>query len=103
MDDQLTFFTRDLVNFTIGTDSIPPIVSKVIINEGQLRFIIDDDMSGIKSYEAIVNGDWVLMNYDPKRKLIWSEKLNPDIPFKGQLKLKVADQVGNEMIFEQTI
>jgi len=103
VDDQLTFFTRDLVNFTIGTDSIPPIVSKVIINEGQLRFIIDDDMSGIKSYEAIVNGDWVLMNYDPKRKLIWSEKLNPDIPFKGQLKLKVADQVGNEMIFEQTI
>ncbi|MDA0193835.1 MAG: M23 family metallopeptidase [Bacteroidetes bacterium] len=101
--DQLAFLTRDLVNFTIDIDSIPPIVNTIAINEAQLRFIIDDEMSGIKSYEVTVNGDWVLMNYDSKKKLIWSEKLNPDIPFNGQLKLKVEDQVGNEIIYEQTI
>jgi hypothetical protein len=42
-------------------------------------------MSGIKDYELKVNGEWVLMNHDPKNNYLWSEKLEKSKPFVGNL------------------
>ena len=92
----ISFYTRDLVDFTLAVDSLAPTVKPIKVNSKEMSFIIDDDMSGIKSYEARVDGKWVLMNYERKRKLIWSEKLNENIPFVGELILTVEDQVGNQ-------
>ena len=93
--NRITFSTRELVNFTLATDTIPPTIKPVKINQDELRFIIDDEMSGIASYEAFVDDEWVLMNYERKSKLIWSEKLDQNIPFSGELRLQVKDNVGN--------
>ena len=37
-----------------------------------ISFKIDDKMSGINSYEANINNEWVLFEYDNKNKMIIS-------------------------------
>ncbi|MEQ9426675.1 MAG: M23 family metallopeptidase [Cyclobacteriaceae bacterium] len=101
--DQISFKTRDLVDYTIATDTIPPEIRAIRVNKDQIRLIIKDKMSGIGAYEATVNDEWVLMNYDPKRNLIWSEKLNENIPFTGKLVVTITDNVGNKNTFERTL
>ena len=101
--DEITFSTRDLVSYTILEDSIPPTIELKAATEDILRFRIDDKLSGIKSYRASLNGEYVLMKYEPKRKLIWSEKLNENIPFKGRFTLEVIDNCNNETIYTKTL
>jgi hypothetical protein len=43
------------------------------------------------------------MHYDPKKALIWSEKLNKGEPLKGTLTLTVTDNSGNETTFTRQI
>jgi hypothetical protein len=59
-----------------------------------MRFTIKDNLSGIKSFEAFVNGEWVLMRYEHKQAVIWSESMNGQ-SLKGTAILKVTDQAGN--------
>ncbi|NMM48108.1 M23 family metallopeptidase [Marinigracilibium pacificum] len=93
--DAFTFYTRYFGDFTIKEDNDPPAIKPITVNQNSLRFVIDDDMSGIDTYNLYINGEWVLMKYDYKKKVIESEKLNPNIPFKGKLLLKVTDNAGN--------
>ncbi|SNT38236.1 Peptidase family M23 [Ekhidna lutea] len=99
----ITFSTRDLVSYTILEDSIPPSIDLKLANEDQLKFRIDDDLSGIKSFKATINGEFVLMHYEPKRKLIWSQKLNENIPFKGMFMLEVIDNSNNGTIYTKEL
>jgi len=93
--DKISFYTRNFGQFTIVADSVPPKIYPVKTNQNQLMFKISDDLSGIDSYECRVNGEWVLMHYDYKRRLIWSEKINK-APFTGEVVLNVVDNSGNE-------
>jgi len=95
----ITFKTRDWGKYTLLVDSVPPTIKLLIKNQDRLSFRIKDELSGIAEYQAEVNGSWVLMNYDYKKDLIWSEKLDPNIPFQGKLILKVTDNLGNENIY----
>src|SRR5690606_19965965 len=92
----IKFNTRNFGAFTILEDVIPPTITPIRINKDELRFTIDDERSGIQSYECTIGGEWVLMQYDYKRNLIWSDKLKKDQPFGGDLLLKVKAQAGNE-------
>ena len=49
-------------------------------------------------FKALVNGEWVLLNYDFKKGYIWSEKLDENQPFEGELVLEVTDRAGNSTI-----
>ncbi|WP_436517270.1 M23 family metallopeptidase [Ekhidna sp. To15] len=102
-DNQITFSTRDLVNYTILEDTIPPSITLKMANSDMLKFRIDDELSGIKSFKASINGEFVLMHYEPKRKLLWSEKLNKNIPFRGRFMLEVIDNSNNETIYTKTL
>ncbi|MDZ7608531.1 MAG: hypothetical protein U5K79_23770 [Cyclobacteriaceae bacterium] len=62
-----------------------------------------DTLSGIKDFNLYVDGKWVLMWYDPKNNVIWTEKLDKKKPFKGNLELKVRDNVNNETIYSSVI
>ncbi|MGK7394088.1 MAG: M23 family metallopeptidase [Candidatus Cyclobacteriaceae bacterium M3_2C_046] len=99
----ITFSTRDLGKFTLLADTLAPTIRAGRIDSKVLTFNISDDLSGIKSFDAYVDGEWVLMNYDYKRNLLWSEKLDSDKPFQGQLVLQVIDNVGNQQTFKTTI
>ena len=72
-DDAITFSTRDLVTYTILHDSVPPRITPRVVNSSDLKFRINDTLSGIKSYRGELNGEFILMYYEPKRKLIWSK------------------------------
>jgi hypothetical protein len=100
---EISFKTTDLVTFTLAQDTIPPTISATIINKDQLYFKIDDEMSGIKEYRATIDGAFVLMNYETKKKQIWSEKLNANIPFQGEFVLMVSDNTGNKSFYTKTL
>ena len=57
-------------------------------------------MSDIGTWRATVNGQWVLMNYDYKRDLIWSERQDTTQLFDGDLRLEVQDGAGNTTVLE---
>jgi hypothetical protein len=101
--NQFVFSTRTFGKYTLLPDTIPPTIKVVQQNRDHFRCYIRDERSGIKDYELKVNDAWVLMNYDPKRNYIWSEKLDKTKPFSGKLELKVWDNVNNEKIYQTTI
>ena len=102
-NERFEFLTRTLGKYTLLPDTVPPKIRVIEQNKDQFRCYISDNMSGIRDYELKVNGEWVLMNYDPKNNYIWSEKLEKSKPFSGILELKVRDNVNNEKIYQTTI
>ncbi|UXP31345.1 M23 family metallopeptidase [Reichenbachiella agarivorans] len=94
----INFKTRDLVRYTIATDNVPPRILELKTVPQRVQFKIDDDMSGIGEIRAELNGRWLLMNYDYKRKLIWSDEKSV---IAGQFVLRVKDSAGNETVFER--
>jgi len=84
-------------------DTIPPSVNLVEHSKDRIRAYISDDRSGISSFRAMVNGKWVLMNYEYKSRYIWSEKLREDELFEGELALEVTDRAGNNTILRVEI
>jgi len=97
-DNKVTFYTRNFGQYTIAADTIPPKIIPFKTNSYDLMFTIWDELSGIDNFECTVNGNWVLMHYDHKRNLIWSEKLNNE-KFKGEVKLKLTDNADNTSEF----
>ncbi|MBR9998496.1 MAG: M23 family metallopeptidase [Cyclobacteriaceae bacterium] len=93
--DRISILTRNLGHFVVLKDTLPPQIRPVQVNRKKVSFTIRDELSGIKKYEARINGSWLLMHYDPKQNLIWSEMLEPNIPIEGELLLQVEDNVGN--------
>jgi hypothetical protein len=100
---KVTFSTREFGEFVILPDSTPPGILKIACTSTYARFKITDNLSGIFSFEATINGDWVLMNYDHKTGILYSERLDKKKPFKGDFQLKVTDYAGNEKIYKQKI
>ncbi len=98
-DNDIEFRTRNFGEFTLLSDSIPPTIKVIKASNTECRFQIKDDLSGLKSFRATIGGQWLLMNYDHKKNLIWSEKSDNTIPFKGDFELVVVDNAGNETIF----
>ena len=96
--------------YFLAKDSIPPKIKPINFKKNQwlskskfLKVKIEDDLSGIKSYEGEINGKWILFEYEPKNKNL-TYNFN-DLKFKSgkqDLKLKVTDNVGNESIFQTT-
>ncbi len=101
--DTFVFTTREFGKFTLLPDNRPPTVSAVTLSSDKLRFRIDDDLSGIDSFNCFVNGKWVLMYYDYKQKLLWSEKKSESDKFTGEIKLVVTDNVNNVKEFTTKI
>lgn len=91
----IRFKTRNFGTFVLDEDKNPPSVTPIRVNANELRFTIKDDKSGIKDFEAWVDGKWILMRYEHKQQVIWSEK-EDNKPFKGEVILKVRDMAGNE-------
>lgn len=95
--NKITFRTRELGRFQLMTDVTPPQARFVSVTPAGISARIADDLSGIRSFRAMVDGEWVLMQYDYKRALLWSDKLNPAEPFAdgAEVMLEVTDNVGN--------
>ncbi len=98
----IRFKTRNFGTFVLATDDVKPTITPVRINSSGLRFTIRDNSSGIKNFEANVNGKWLLMRYEHKQAVIWSETEDGQ-PLKGPVILKVTDQAGNVAEWKSTL
>jgi murein DD-endopeptidase MepM/ murein hydrolase activator NlpD len=99
----LYFTSKYLGRFQIQADSIPPVIKPAVCNSSQARFDVYDQLSGIASIEASINGDWVLMVYDKKRHLLYSEPWPSQLPMRGDFVLKVRDKSGNTRVYSKKI
>ncbi|WP_209329156.1 M23 family metallopeptidase [Lunatimonas salinarum] len=100
--DKMRFTTRSLGTFVLATDSVPPLIQPMRVSASEIRFTIRDGMSGIRDFEAYVDGEWVLMRYEHKQSMIWSEKKSNE-PFNGEVLVKVRDMANNEAIYRGKI
>ncbi|MFT3793955.1 M23 family metallopeptidase [Flavobacterium sp.] len=107
-DGIFTTWTKNLGGFTLAQDVTPPriaiakpIEGKWITKQDKIDLTISDEMSGIKSYNGYLNGQWVLFEYEHKAKRIRhifdNALLNEG---ENHLKVVVTDNVGNSAIFE---
>ncbi|MDD5149552.1 MAG: M23 family metallopeptidase [Flavobacterium sp.] len=107
-DNVFTAKYKTLGNFTLVLDTIAPKISiaksiegKWISDKSTIQFTISDELSGIKSYNGYLNGNWVLFEYDNKTKKI-THNFSDGIVAEGanELKIIVMDNMGNSSIFE---
>jgi hypothetical protein len=96
-------------NFYIGIDTIPPTVSPVGFTAGadlrgreMIRIKIRDDLSGIRTYNGLIDGRWALFEFDQKNdQLIY--KFDQERIRKGarhSLSLSVTDGRDNKKSYE---
>jgi Peptidase family M23 len=97
------FSTLSFGDFVILNDSLPPSIKPISLNGAVARLRIRDDLSGISYFEANIDGQWLLMNYDYKTGVLFSERQDKSKPLRGDFELKVVDNAGNESIFKQKI
>ncbi|MGW1456359.1 M23 family metallopeptidase [Salegentibacter agarivorans] len=108
--NRFTTGTRTFGEYTLASDVTPPKIWPTNFNDGQwissnntLQVKISDDLSGIKSYRATVNGKFILMEYEYKNNTLthdFSDGVVTDT--ENQLKIIVTDNVGNSNIYEAT-
>ncbi|WP_236252828.1 M23 family metallopeptidase [Echinicola sp. 20G] len=101
-NDHITFKTKNFGTFVLAEDDIAPTIRPIRINSSQLRFSIRDNLSGIHSFEARIDGKWVILRFEHKSGVIWTEKIDK-APFKGQFELKVTDNAGNSAVFSRKL
>jgi len=102
-EDEIEFNTRYFVKYTILEDSIAPTATPKLLSQKDIRFRIDDKLSRIKEYRAEVDGQFIMMEYDPKKKLIKTNPNDPNIPFKGVFTLSVIDNCNNKTNYTNTL
>ena len=95
----IRFRTREFGTFTLAEDRTPPRLTVVQQNSGRFACRIFDESSGpdsgIRSFRATLDGQFLLMNYDHKRRYLWSERLDKSQPLQGLLELTITDRAGN--------
>ena len=102
--------TRSLGTYTLTRDTVPPKIrprnfkqKQWLTNYRYLSLRIGDDLSGIDSYSATLNGEWILMEYEPKTSTL-TYNFDDVILDKKQCKLEVVvtDNVGNSSTFSSS-
>ena len=99
---------KTLGKYTLATDTVAPRISiaspiegKWISGQKTIQVSISDELSGIKSYNGYLNGNWILMEHDNKSKKL-THFFGDGIVAEGanDLKVVVIDNVGNSTTFE---
>lgn len=98
-------------HYILTKDSLPPSIKPLNFKNQQwmsnykfLELEVEDEFSGIKSYRATINDQWILMEHEPKDKTLIYDF--DDIEFdQTQLnfRLEIEDQVGNTAVYTATI
>ncbi len=107
VNDYITTRVNSFGDYCIRIDTIPPEIKPVNFKNGmslsssnQIKFTINDEGSGIKSYTGMLNDQWVLMEFDSKNRLLFYRfdemlKKGPQT-----FKLEVVDNKNNISTFE---
>lgn len=102
--------TRSFGKYAVMQDTMPPVLRPKNFREGQatplldtLILHLDDDLSGIASYRATLNGQWILMEHDPKNRIIFYEKDDRFLSEGNTLEVTATDKVGNTTVLRVSV
>ena len=95
--------TRNLGTFTLMKDTIPPVLKPMnfkqngLVTGSTLKVEVKDDLSGVESYSASINGEWVLFEYEPKTRTLTFDfsDINTQNTDTYKLEMMAKDGVGN--------
>ena len=103
-NDSIIGYAKKLGKFKILTDSIPPDINfynlknnQWISNRKKLTIKINDNESGIKSFNGWINNKWILLEYESKKNMLtydFEDKVNSN-DSKNELVVSVEDNCGN--------
>ena len=93
--------------YKVGFDTVAPRIYNPNFIEGSnisklstLSVSISDAISGIDTYNAYLNGEWILMEYDYKtKKLVHQLKDGKVVSGKNDIKIVVTDKLDNSTTF----
>jgi hypothetical protein len=98
----MTATTRSFGDYAVMLDSLAPILRPKNFqdqtsypNLDTLKFNLEDDLSGIRSYSGTLNGKWVLLEFDPKNDLLYYVKDERMVKGVNSFRIKATDKVGN--------
>ncbi|MEI6765574.1 MAG: M23 family metallopeptidase [Bacteroidota bacterium] len=94
---------RRFGDYSLLADTIPPKLkalnfteNKNVSGQTDLKVKISDELSGISSYNAYLNGQWILMEYDAKNDLLTYKIDEKATTGKNEFLLDVTDVCGNK-------
>jgi hypothetical protein len=101
---------REFGDYTIAIDTIPPKIKAVnpesfgkMTGQKYIKLTISDELSGIASYKGMLNGKWILMEYDAKNDLLIYTIDEMRIPGTNTLLVEVRDGKGNKAFYSAKI
>ena len=93
-------------SFYLTLDTVAPKIIPLNIRDGvnlasasKIQFRIADNLSGIDSFTALLDGRWVLMEYDSKSGSLWHRLDDLLIKGKHDFQLIVSDKKNNTTMF----
>ena len=94
-----------LVRDTIAPRLLPKFSATPLVSNGNLVFHLEDELSGVSKVEGFIDGEWVLLRWDPKMKTaVYSVTDLHHIPgVKSQITVRVEDGVGNESFWTGSV
>ena len=107
-ENTFTTYTKNWGKFILIKDTVSPTIKitkniegKWVSDKKTIEFTINDELSGIKTYDGYLNGNWILFEYDYKSKKMF-HNFDDGIVAEGKndLKVVVTDNVGNSTTFE---
>jgi hypothetical protein len=103
------FIKAELKNFDsfyVSIDTISPKIIPLNISNGanlagtsKIQFKISDNLSGVDSFSALLDGRWVLMEYDSKTGSLWHRFDDSIVKGKHDFQLIVSDKKNNTAMF----
>ena len=107
-DGYVTANALSFGKFFVGIDTLAPLISPNGLVNGadltsrkEIKIKITDELSGIKDYEPVIDGEWALFEYDQKNNVI-IYRFDPQRITKGtkhKLTLKVTDNKDNQSFY----
>lgn len=102
-DNFVTAQVRQFGTFAVMADTTAPrlkandlVEGKNIGNQRSFNFTVSDNLSGIKKYNAYLNGEWILLEYDAKSNLMHYKVDERVKGGKNTIRLVVSDDKDNE-------
>jgi hypothetical protein len=103
--------SRSFGSFCIMADTVRPVITPLNFSGAEdlktlktFRFTVRDDFSGIQSYRGEIDGQWILLEYDPKNSLLEYQfdpgRIKTGIQHK--MVIRVTDQLANSKSYTQS-
>lgn len=98
----LSCYPKEFGVFSVQLDTVSPQVKSVnfiangnVKGKGRLKWTVSDDLSGVSHYAVYINGEYQVLEYEPKLNQLFVDITNLSSG-SHKLEIVVKDKVGNE-------